>query len=135
MRRITVLLLGVGLAALMAGCGATPRAQTSEAEGFSLAGTGRECGRGVVNVTLCWLEIPYEVEAGIRKKPISGPFDAVGATLRGALGVVSGAVSGVERIIGGTLEVLLSPFPPYGPLMDPPYPPYLNPTQEPVEEG
>jgi len=40
----------------------------------------------------------------------------------------------VERAAGGAVEVVLSPFPPYGPIMDPPAPPYLNFGRKPSKE-
>jgi hypothetical protein len=42
--------------------------------------------------------------------------------------VLGGDGDTVERAVGGVVEVGLSPFPPYDPLMEPAFPPYLNST-------
>lgn len=120
--------VGVGLA--LAGCGmSTPRAYAPQ-ERFSLSGTGHQLGRGVTNLALCWLEIPYQVEAHVGNDRIQRPFDVVGTILSGAVGAVEGTVWGVGRGLGGIVEVVLSPFPPYGPLMSPAYPPYIGCAEE-----
>ena len=92
----------------------------------SVKGSASEFGRGVTNVALCWLELPYELENGIRdgsKPGIGGLFhtawNIVGGTVKGTLGTAG-------RAVGGVLEVAFSPFPPYNPLMQPAFPPYLN---------
>lgn len=95
-------------------------------EPFSLKGTGCESGRGIVNIGFCWLEIPHEVEARIRKNDSGHPFSIIPNTFSAALGIVGGTVCSVERVFGGTFEIILSPFPPYSPIMNPAYPPYLN---------
>jgi putative exosortase-associated protein (TIGR04073 family) len=99
--------------------------QTSE-ETFSLKGTGHELGRGVTNIALCWLEVPHEIEARVRESDSGRPFGIVSNAFGAALGALNGAIWGVERAVGGAFEVVLSPFPPYDPIMKPAYPPYLN---------
>ena len=100
-------------------------AEKAEVREFSIEGTGRELGRGVTNVALCWLEIPREVEARLAEEPIAGPTGGLLAVARGSIGLVSGALAGTGRLVVGVCEILLSPFPPYDPLLDPAYPPYV----------
>ena len=95
-------------------------------ESVSLKGTGRELGRGVTNVAFCWLELPSAVEHGIRGHSHDGPFCIIGSTFGAVFGTIGGTVHTVKRGVGGVVEVALSPFPPYDPLMHPAYPPYLG---------
>ena len=97
-----------------------------DSEPFSLKGTGGEFGRGLMNISFCWLEIPHEVEARIRDDDSGHPFSIISNTFSAILGIVSGTVWSVERAVGGTFEIIFSPFPPYSPIMNPAYPPYLN---------
>lgn len=95
-------------------------------EQLSLKGSAAEFGRGVTNVAFCWLELPYELEEGVRGNSEPG----LGGILGTAWGLATGAIQGVlgtaGRAVGGVLEIALSPFPPHGPLMNPSRPPYLN---------
>ncbi len=104
-------------------------------EPLSVKGTGHEFFRGVTNIAFCWLEIPHEIEAGVRESTSTGsPFGIVSPAFAFVIGALNGTVWGVERAIGGAFEVVLSPFPPYGPIMRPAYPPYLNFKKEVVEQ-
>jgi putative exosortase-associated protein (TIGR04073 family) len=108
-------------------------------ESVSLKGTGREFGRGVTNVAFCWLELPCSVEHGIRRHSRDGPFGIIGSTFGAVFGTVGGTIHTVKRGVGGAVEVALSPFPPYDPLMRPAFPPYLHvakapDTEEPCED-
>ena len=120
----------VGVVLLASGCSTAARRPETPEYGFSLKGTGRQVGRGLTNVALCWLEVPYHVEKQVGESPMGHPFDVIGSTLSGALGVVNGAIWGVGRGLGGVIEVVLSPFPPYEPLMKPAYPPYVGRAKE-----
>lgn len=92
----------------------------------SLGGSGREFGRGATNVAFCWLEIPSEVESEIRDSDVGSPFSIIGNTFDVAFGAIDGTLSAVGRGAGGVVEIGLSPFPPYDPLMDPALPPYMK---------
>ncbi len=121
--------------AVTAGCRAyDPAAEGGDPGGFSVVGTGHEMGRGVVNVAFSWLEIPYQVESHVRKVSWSSPFGVIAAVFETTFGVIDGAFTTVGRATGGLFEILMSPFPPYDPMMDPPFPPYLNASPEEVEE-
>jgi putative exosortase-associated protein (TIGR04073 family) len=106
----------------------------SAGETFSFKAAGNELGRGTVNVAFCWFEIPHEIKARVSKPNSGRPFCAVSNTFKIAFGALNGTVWAVERAAGGAVEVALSPFPPYNPLMKPAYPPYLNPSNCPKEQ-
>ena len=120
----------VSVVILVSGCSMNTRRPETPEERFSLKGTGRQLGRGLTNVGLCWLEVPYQVERQVGETPIDHPFDVIGCGLSGAVGVVNGAIWGVGRGLGGVIEVVLSPFPPYEPIMKPAYPPYIGRAKE-----
>lgn len=121
--------LFVGLAAgtaMMMGCTlwrSMDGAERVPNEPFSLKGAGVQLGRGTVNMGMCWLEIPYNMEKEVRK----ADDNALSFALAGASGAVFGVVQSANRIVGGAFEILFSPFPPYGPIMCPGWPPYLGP--------
>lgn len=115
--------------ALAGGC-ASLAEQGEDERTPSLMGTGREMGRGLTNVALCWLEIPNEVETRIRKNRTGHPFNVLANAFHVVFGTLGGAVDTAERACGGAVEIILSPFPPYGPIMEPALPPYLNPGEE-----
>ena len=124
-----VVAMGLCLSLLGTGCATYGPAQVgrgAEPEPLSLKGTGRELGRGVTNIVFCWLEIPRDVEYRVRRKASGHPFGVVSGVFHGAVGTVIGSISALQRAVGGAFEVVLSPFPPYEPLMEPAYPPYLN---------
>ena len=100
----------------------------------SLKGTGRELGRGVTNVAFCWLELPASVEHGIRRHNPDNPFGIISSTFGAVFGTIGGTIRTVRRGVGGVVEVALSPFPPYDPLMHPAYPPYLGLAKAPERE-
>jgi hypothetical protein len=79
----------------------------------------------VTNVAFSWLEVPYEIETRVRNGHSGSPFDIVSHTFDVAFGAIGGTFSTAERAVGGAVEVGLSPFPPYDPLMSPALPPYL----------
>jgi len=93
---------------------------------LSLAGTKGEFLRGVTNVACCWMEIPYEVEASLRETKTKSPFGLFSHSFAAAFATVRGSLWTVERATGGIVEMGISPFPPYDPIMKPAYPPYLN---------
>ncbi len=95
-------------------------------EALSFKGSATEFGRGVTNVAFCWLEIPYELESGIREASEPGIGGIIHTAWEIVEGSVKGAIGTVGRAGGGVLEIAFSPFPPYGPLMRPSLPPYLN---------
>ena len=95
-------------------------------ESVSLKGTASELGRGVTNVAFCWLELPSAVEHGIRRHNPDNPFGIIGSTFGAVFGTIGGTIHTVKRGVGGAVEVALSPFPPYDPLMHPALPPYLG---------
>jgi putative exosortase-associated protein (TIGR04073 family) len=119
----------VGLAAgtaIMTGCTlwkSMDGAERVPEESFSLKGAGVQLSRGTVNMGMCWLEIPYNMEKEVQK----ADDNALSFALAGASGAVFGTVQGANRIVGGVFEILFSPFPPYGPIMCPGWPPYLGP--------
>ena len=111
----------VGLAAgtaIMTGCTlwkSMDGAERVPEESFSLKGAGVQLSRGTVNMGMCWLEIPYNMEKEVQK----ADDNALSFALAGASGAVFGTVQGANRIVGGVFEILFSPFPPYGPIMCP----------------
>ena len=120
-------ILGVFILVSLSGCFCCmKRKGAMEEEKPSLKGTAREMGRGGVNMTLCWLELPHEIERSVRERDSIGPFGLVANAFRIAFGTVRGAVWSAERCAGGAVEIALSPFPPYEPIMDPAYPPYVK---------
>ncbi len=134
LRRACMLVAVVGVGLLAAGCTVGPSRREVPEGRMSLKGTARQFGRGLTNLGLCWLEIPYQVEKQVAGSRIEHPFDAVGSTLNGAVGVVNGAIWGVGRGVGGVFEIILSPFPPYEPIVRPAYPPYVRPAEKPEPE-
>ena len=127
--KVAVFVTAVCCVALFMGCATYRPAQVGRGtaeEPFCLKGTGHELGRGVTNIALCWLEIPHEIEARVREGHSGSPFGVVSNAFDAALGAINGTMWGAERAVGGAFEVLLSPFPPYNPIMEPAYPPYLN---------
>jgi putative exosortase-associated protein (TIGR04073 family) len=131
--RLGGMMAAVALGLFAGGCAGSGSARTEKGpnrDDWSLTGTGRELGRGLTNVGLCWLEIPHRMEDAVRDQKISDPVDAGSAVFHGMLGAVHGALRTAGRAVGGVLEIVLSPFPPYGPINSPPYPPYLNPAPE-----
>lgn len=121
-----ILLLLPTLLLIMSGCTfGGSRVESSRWETISFKKMGEDAGRGIVNVSFCWMEVPHKVKERVKKEPVHGPFNVVGGTLRGAFGALSGSIYGARRGVGGVFEFALSPFPPYGPLMYPAYPPYL----------
>lgn len=140
--KLGVFVTAVCCVSLFIGCATYRPAQVGRGtaeENFCLKGTGHELGRGVTNIAFCWLEIPHEIEARVREGDSGRPFGVVSNAFDAALGAINGAIWGVERAVGGAFEVLLSPFPPYDPIMEPAYPPYLNfkkpSEEEPSEAG
>ena len=132
-----LIVLSACLLLLATGCitiGSSHECREHGHESVSLAGTGREFGRGVTNVAFCWLELPCSVEHGIRRHSSDGPFGIIGSTFGAVFGTIGGTIHTVKRGVGGTVEVALSPFPPYDPLMRPAYPPYLGFTKAPDRE-
>ncbi len=127
--RIGICLAAVGSLFIATGCAhyrpARVGAESTEHK-VSLKGTGCELGRGIVNIAFCWLEIPHEIEARVRESKQGHPFSIVSNSFEAVLGAVNGVVWGAERAIGGAFELVLSPFPPYDPIMEPALPPYLN---------
>ena len=128
----------LGSLVLVTGCGTYRPAQVGgkrRQETLSIKGTGCELGRGITNIAFCWLEVPHEAEARIRENRSGRPFSVITNVFDGALGVINGTIWAVERAIGGTFEVVLSPFPPYDPIMEPAFPPYLDFGKTPKEEA
>jgi len=129
MKRALVLAMIAWLAVAALGCSSYRPARVgrkAQGDRFSLTGTACEFGRGAANVGFCWLEIPREIEAAVRENRPGHPFSAIEALFDTAIGAVDGTVWAFERAVGGAFEMVLSPFPPYDPLMEPAYPPYLN---------
>ena len=112
---------------LATGCivGAGSSRAREEEQRVSLKGSAGEFARGVANVGFCWLELPSEIEAHIRENSPGNPFGIISPVFAVTFGTISGTFRAVERAAGGVVEVALSPFPPYEPLMDPALPPYL----------
>ena len=127
---VCLMLLGAGCLTidLSRGCG------DDGPGGLSPKGTVREIGRGTTNVAFCWLELPAAVEGRIRRGGPGHPFGIISTTFDVVFGTVCGTVRTVQRGVGGVVEVGLSPFPPYEPLMDPAFPPYLNFRKAPDKE-
>jgi putative exosortase-associated protein (TIGR04073 family) len=119
---------------LFSGTGCITSHARREDQDVSLKGTGREFARGAANVAFCWLELPSEIEARIRDDSPGDPFSIVRNVFDVTFGVVCGTIRTVERAVGGVVEIGLSPFPPYEPLMDPAYPPYLKAAKKPCAE-
>lgn len=92
----------------------------------SFMGTGREFTRGIANMAFCWLELPHEIEGKIRDNNPDAPFGMITSSIAATLGAIKGTFWTTDRFVGGAVEIALSPFPPYEPIMHPGYPPYLN---------
>jgi putative exosortase-associated protein (TIGR04073 family) len=125
----TVWLAAVCLLFASTGCGSYRPARVGrggDQEAFSLKGTGCELGRGAANIAFCWLEVPHEIEARVREDRSGRPFSVISGVFSALLGTIDGTIWAAERAIGGAFEIVLSPFPPYEPIMEPAYPPYLN---------
>ncbi len=131
MRAARAAVLGVVVALLSTGC-AWMVEPVHDDGGLSLTGTAKELSRGATNVGLCWLEIPQDIQERLSDNQPGEPFPILAGSVDLVLGTVFGAVNGVRRGVGGLFEVVLSPFPPYDPLLTPPLPPYLKP--KPTEE-
>lgn len=95
-------------------------------ETFSLRGTANESGTGIVNIAFCWLEIPCEIKGRLRDNKWNRIWCIIPNSFDILFGTTRGASRGIMRGIGGVCEVILSPFPPYCPLMTPAYPPYFE---------
>ena len=123
---LTVLL---SIIVFAAGC-ATYRPAKSEkstsTQCLSLKGAGTEFGRGFSNVSLCWLEVPHEIEARIREGKTGHPFGIIRNSFKVAIATLHGSIWAAQRASGGAVEIALSPFPPHEPIMEPAFPPYLN---------
>jgi len=132
------LILAFSLLIFVSGCFSCLRREKARdgTEKISLKGTGRQMARGGVNMALCWLELPHEMEEGIQENNSHGPFGLVSNAFHIAFGALRGAVWSVERCAGGAVEIAFSPFPPYDPIMHPAYPPYVKPEKiiEPKED-
>jgi putative exosortase-associated protein (TIGR04073 family) len=127
--QVAVIAAALFLLSLGAGCARYRPAHLesgSPTEMFSFKAAGSELGRGTVNIAFCWFEIPHEIKARVSKPNSGHPFCAVSNTFKIAFGALNGTIWAVERATGGAVEVALSLFPPYDPLMKPAYPPYLN---------
>jgi len=137
MGRSGVLMLCACLMLLETGCVTIDLSRgcsEDDPQGLSPKGTVYEAGRGVTNVAFCWLELPAAVEGRIRRGGPGHPFGIISTTFDVVFGTVCGTVRTVQRGVGGVVEVGLSPFPPYEPLMDPAFPPYLNRQRAPAKE-
>ena len=119
---------------LFSGTGCITSCARREDQDVSLKGTGREFARGAAIVAFCWLELPSEIEARIRDYGPGDPFGILPTVLGITFGTVSGSFRAVERAVGGMVEIGLSPFTPYGPLMEPAFPPYLPAAKKPCAE-
>ena len=95
-------------------------------ETFSLRGTANESGTGMVNIVFCWLEIPCEIKGRLRDNKWNRIWCIIPNSFDILFGTTRGASRGIMRGLGGVCEVILSPFPPYCPLMTPAYPPYFE---------
>ena len=136
-QRCGVLVLSVCLMILLSGCVTIDLSRGCREDGhqgLSPKGTACMAGRGVTNVAFCWLELPSAVEDRIRRGGPGHPFGIISTTFDVLFGTVCGTVRTVQRGVGGVVEVGLSPFPPYEPLMDPAFPPYLNFQRAPAKE-
>jgi len=124
----TVIVVGVlvSVPVLLTGCASSKSRSHHAKEPLSLRGTGRECGRGVVNVAFCWLEIPDDIEHQVRSNYDPSLGGVVGTSVDIVEGAVSGTFGTVERAMTGVFEIVLCPFPPYGPMAKPGLPPYLQ---------
>jgi len=131
---ISVLAVSACLLLLGAGCITIGSSHEDVPQGFSPKGTVCEAGRGATNVAFCWLEVPAAVEGRIRRGGPGHPFGIISTTFDVVFGTICGTVRTVKRGVGGVVEVGLSPFPPYEPLMDPAFPPYLNFRKAPDKE-
>jgi putative exosortase-associated protein (TIGR04073 family) len=135
--RISVLAVSVCLLLLGAGCLTIDLSHGYSEDAprrVSPRGTVHEAGRGVTNVAFCWLELPAAVEDRVRRGGPGHPFGIISTTFDVVFGTICGTVRTVQRGVGGVVEVGLSPFPPYEPLMDPAFPPYLNFRKAPDKE-
>ena len=95
-------------------------------ETFSLRGTANESGIGIINIAFCWLEIPCEIKGRLRDNKWNRIWCIIPNSFDILFGTTRGASRGIMRGLGGVCEVILSPFPPYCPLMTPAYPPYFE---------
>ena len=125
-----------GIAVLVALCatmGCSPFhalkfAEQDRDEPASFSGAAKEFGRGVSNVAGCWMEIPYSTERRIRQKAAGREnFSIIGVTLDTAIGATDGVLRTAQRAVAGVIEIVLSPFPPHGPLVEPATPFHMYP--------
>lgn len=99
---------------------------------FSAKNMAISMGRGGTNIAFGWLEVPCTIKSRIKSGKSEGPFGIISNTFAATFGAVKGAIWASKRLVGGAVEMVLSPFPPYEPLLHPPYPPCLEPkTNEP----
>jgi putative exosortase-associated protein (TIGR04073 family) len=99
---------------------------------FSAAACASQAGRGLANITCCWLELPYQIKTHLEDQKEERPTTVFVPLYDFVAGTVHGTVATAERLVGGTIEVITSPIPTYGPLMNPPYPPFLFTGPRPV---
>ncbi len=132
---VRIIIWSVVPVALLAAIGCSPFhalkfAEQDSDEGWSCLGSATEFGRGVSNVAGCWMEIPYSMERRIRHKAADRDnFSFIGITLDTAIGLTDGALRTGQRAVAGVVEIVLSPFPPHGPLVEPASPFHMYPVE------
>lgn len=145
-KQVGLMLCVLTVLALVGSMSATAQPVEPESQEYS----GRPCygvmmlskfHRGFMNVAFSWMEIPRAIQAkeripcrrgccGLLRNPTVCAVHSV------ASGTILGAVKGGFRAVGGAMEMVLFPIPPYGSVMEPPYPRPLvfNPPVAPCHE-
>jgi len=111
------------------------RQECSAKMSFSGKNMATSMGRGGANIALCWLEVPCTIKSKMQSRKTGEPFGIIPNTFAVTFGAVKGSIRTAKRLVGGTVEVALSPFPPYEPLLHPPFPPYIMPKTNDVEKA
>ncbi len=131
--RPIVLAFLILMAISLGGCNPFTRLKTSETRSdveYSWKGAGTEAARGLANVGFGWLEIPNRAEYRVRRNlDAREEFSLISALYDGSWGVLDGAGRTVQRAGVGVFELVMSPFPPYDPYVEPPHPFAIYPVE------
>ncbi len=136
-RRLScTLFIALCLFSTASGCiiiGGGPELEEAEGQEVSFRGTVTQFERGVANIAFSWLEIPKGIASNLKGDRFSSAFSVISYGVDTVGGAAGSAFDVLKRATGGAVEILISPFPPYDPIMTPPYPPYMV-TRKKLEE-
>jgi hypothetical protein len=91
--------------------------------------------RGVTNVGFCWFEVIEGAQQSLVAHKGWGLCGILDKSIHLPFAVAGGALHGAERAVSGVVETAFSPFPPYGPMIDPAWPPYLRSSEDAAGKG